>query len=182
MKTLIAMVATIGVATVLSVSLFANPVAKKDLVDTAIDSKQFPTLVSLVKQAGLVDVLKSDGPFTVFAPTEEAFRAVPKETLNKLAGDKELLKKVLLYHVVPANVKAKDVVKLSGKSAETALKGQKVTVKVDSKGVVMINTAKVIKTDIGASNGTIHVINKVLIPDLSEPEASASACSSCVGK
>lgn len=149
----------------------------KDIVDTAVGSKSFPTLVSLVKSADLVDTLKSKGPFTVFAPTEDAFKALPKATLDAVTSDKELLKKVLLYHVVPGNVMAKDVVKLNGKTAKTALDKATVNIKVDSHGAVFVNDAKVIKTDIAASNGTIHVINKVLVPAMEEAsEAKSSSC------
>lgn len=163
MKKLIAL-ALSAVALTGAVALTAAP-AQIDLVDTAVDSKSFPTLVSLVQKADLVTTLKGKGPFTVFAPTEEAFKALPKATAEAVTSDKELLKKVLLYHVVPGNVMAKDVVTLNGKSAKTALKDA--TVKVTVKGKeVMVNDAKVIKTDIVASNGTIHVINKVLVPPM----------------
>lgn len=134
-----------------------------DIVDTAVASKQFPTLVKLVTDAGLVDTLKGEGPFTVFAPTEKAFAKLPKATLKKLGEDKELLKKVLLYHVVPGKVTAADVVKLNGQKAKTA-NGAEVAIKVDAHGTVRINKSKVVKTDILASNGVIHVIDTVLLP------------------
>jgi len=174
-------------------SSIANAPAKKDIVDTAVDSKAFPTLVSLVQRAGLVDTLKSKGPFTVFAPSEEAFKALPKATLDAVLADKELLKSVLLYHVVPGKVMAKDAVAANGKSVGTALKGAKVEVKVKD-GKVMIDGATVIKTDIAASNGVIHVIDKVIVPSDAEIKASKakvepapkpeakSSCGGCAGK
>lgn len=135
---------------------------KKDIVDTAVAAGSFNTLVTAVKAAGLVDALKADGPLTVFAPTDEAFAKVPKATLEALLKpeNKEQLKAVLTYHVVSGNVMAKDVVNL--KSAE-ALSGETIKIKV-KKGSVMLNDAKVIKTDIATSNGTIHVIDTVLLP------------------
>lgn len=143
-----------------SAFLFAgSPSSKTDIVDTAVAAGQFSTLVTAVKAAGLVDVLKGEGPFTVFAPTDEAFAKLPKGTLEKLLNDKEALKKILTYHVVSGNVMAKDVVKLS--SAET-VQGQ--TVDISTKNGVMINNATVIKADISCSNGTIHVIDTVLLP------------------
>jgi uncharacterized surface protein with fasciclin (FAS1) repeats len=137
--------------------------AKADIVDTAVAAGSFKTLVSLVKSAGLVDVLKGDGPFTVFAPTDAAFAKVPKATLEKLGKDKELLKKVLTYHVVAGNVMAKDVVKLN--SAKT-VEGNKVNIMVKKGSVFLNKTTKVVKTDIKTSNGTIHVIDSVLLPPM----------------
>lgn len=133
------------------------------IVGVAVDSGSFPTLVKLVQEAGLVDVLNSEGPFTVFAPTEEAFAAVPDEVLNALMEDKELLKSVLLYHVVPGKVKAEQVVTMSGQEASTALEGKSLRIRVDGDRV-WVGDAQVVQTDIAASNGVIHVINKVLIP------------------
>ena len=135
---------------------------KADIVDTAVASKKFPTLVKLVTEAGLVDTLKGDGPFTVFAPSEEAFKKLPKKTVDALLADKEALKKVLLYHVVKGKVLAADAIKLDGKTAKSANDlGLKVSVK---NGSVYINKSKVVKTDIMASNGVIHVIDTVLMP------------------
>ncbi len=135
---------------------------KQDIVDTAVASGKFPTLVKLVQTAGLVETLKSKGPFTVFAPTEEAFAKLPKATVDALLKDKKALAEVLTYHVVPGRVLAADVVKMNGKSAKT-VQGQKVKVKVKD-GTVMINKSKVVQTDIMTSNGVIHVIDTVLIP------------------
>lgn len=134
--------------------------AEKDIVDTAVAAGKFNTLVTAVKAAGLVDTLKGKGPFTVFAPTDEAFAKVPKETLDALLKDKEALTKVLTYHVVPGKVMAKDVVKLD--SAKTA-QGESVSIHA-ADGSVKINDAKVIKADIECSNGVIHVIDTVLLP------------------
>jgi uncharacterized surface protein with fasciclin (FAS1) repeats len=131
-----------------------------DLVQTARDAGQFKTLTKLLKSAGLVSTLRGDGPYTVFAPTDKAFAKVPKRTLNALARDKKKLKAVLLYHVVAGKVTAADVVKL--KKAET-VNGADVRIRVRG-GKVYINKARVTKADVNASNGVIHVVNRVLIP------------------
>jgi uncharacterized surface protein with fasciclin (FAS1) repeats len=133
---------------------------QKDIVDTAVAAGNFTTLVKLVQQAGLVDTLKGAGPFTVFAPTDEAFSKVPKATLDALAADKEKLKAVLTYHVVPGKVMAADVTKVS--EAKT-VQGQSVKIRT-SGGNVTIDDATVVKADITASNGVIHVIDSVMIP------------------
>jgi transforming growth factor-beta-induced protein len=135
-------------------------IAPKDIVDTAVADGRFTTLVTALQAAGLVDTLKGAGPFTVFAPTNDAFSKLPAGTLDSLLKDIPALKNVLLYHVVSGKVMAADVVKLT--SATTVL-GKNVTIRVDQ-GNVYINDAKVIITDIEASNGVIHVINAVLIP------------------
>ena len=119
----------------------------------------FKTLTAAVEAAGLQETLTDGGPFTVFAPTDEAFAKLPEGTVEKLLANPEQLKQVLLYHVVSGNVMAADVVKLD--SAET-LNGAKVA--INAKDGVKINDANVIKTDIGASNGVVHVIDTVLIP------------------
>lgn len=130
-----------------------------DIVDTAVSAGNFQTLVTAVKEAGLVDTLKSDGPFTVFAPTDEAFAKVPKETLQGLLADKKALTKVLTYHVVPGKVMAADVVNLA--SAKT-VQGQSIS--IDTSNGVMVDGANVIATDIETSNGVIHVIDSVILP------------------
>ena len=135
---------------------------KANIVQTAVAAGQFKTLVSLVKQAGLVGALSGKGPLTVFAPTDAAFAKLPKATLAALGKDKAKLKAVLLYHVVSGKVTAAKVVKLT--SAKT-LNGQSVSIKVTG-GKVFINTAQVVTPDVMASNGVIHVINKVLIPPM----------------
>ena len=133
---------------------------KKDIVDTAVSPGRFNTLVPAVQAAGLVDTLKGPGPFTVFAPTDEAFAKIPKDQLDALLKDKEKLRAVLTYHVVPGAVMAKDVV--PGKVATA--QGQSLNVDVKY-GNVMINQAKVVKTDIVTSNGVIHVIDSVVLPN-----------------
>jgi uncharacterized surface protein with fasciclin (FAS1) repeats len=134
--------------------------SEKDIVDTAVAADQFKTLVTAVKAAGLVETLKGEGPFTVFAPTDEAFAKIPQEKLEALLKDKKALTAVLTYHVVPGKVMAKDVVKLD--SAKTA-QGGNVSISATD-GSVKINGAKVIKADIECKNGVIHVIDTVLLP------------------
>ncbi len=138
----------------------AKPAAKPNIVQTAVAAGQFKTLTKLVKEAGLVSALQAKGPYTVFAPTDAAFAKVPKATLAALAKDKAKLRAVLLYHVVNGKLTAAKVVNLH--SVKT-LNGQSLKVRV-SHGTVTVGGARVIQTDIGASNGVIHVINKVLIP------------------
>ena len=133
---------------------------QKNIVQTAVAAGQFKTLVSLVKAAGLAGALSGPGPLTVFAPTDAAFAKVPKATLAALAKDKAKLKAVLLYHVAKGKVTAAKVVKL--KSVKT-LQGGSLAIRV-SGGKVYVGGAQVTKPDVIASNGVIHVINKVLIP------------------
>jgi uncharacterized surface protein with fasciclin (FAS1) repeats len=133
---------------------------RQDIVDTAVSAEQFKTVVAAVKAAELVEVLRGEGPFTVFAPTDKAFAKVPKEQLEALLKDKEKLQGVLTYHVVPGKVMAADVVKVQ--SAKT-VQGKPVKVVVKD-GKVRINGANVLKTDIECSNGVIHVIDAVLLP------------------
>ena len=130
----------------------------KDIVDTAVAAGQFKTLATALQAAGLVDTLKGPGPFTVFAPTDEAFAKVPKDQLDALLKDKAKLTKVLTYHVVPGKVMAADV--KAGKVK--TVQGSELT--VATSGGVMVDSAKVVKTDIVASNGVIHVIDSVVIP------------------
>src|SRR5689334_483005 len=137
----------------------------KDVVDTAVAAGNFKTLAAALTKAGLVDTLKGPGPFTVFAPTDEAFAKVPKATLDALAADPAKLKAVLLYHVVAGRVAAADVVKLT--SAQT-LNGASVKVKVDA-GNVYVDAAKVVTPDVTASNGIIHAIDSVLLPPTTTP-------------
>jgi uncharacterized surface protein with fasciclin (FAS1) repeats len=131
-----------------------------DIVATATAAGKFTTLTMLLKRAGLVSALKQPGPYTVFAPTDAAFKKVPKKTLKALLANKAKLKAVLLYHVVAGKVTAADVVKL--RSAKT-LNGKKVGIRVSGSNV-FVNTAKVVKADVMATNGVIHVVNRVLIP------------------
>ena len=138
-----------------------NNLAKEmDIVETALNAGSFTTLATALTETGLVDALKGEGPFTVFAPNDEAFKKLPKGTLENLLKDKEALKNILLYHVVSGNVVAKDVVKLS---KATTLSGQDVKIKVKGK-TVKINNSKVISADVKAKNGVIHVIDTVLMP------------------
>jgi uncharacterized surface protein with fasciclin (FAS1) repeats len=134
--------------------------ADKDIVETAQAAGQFNTLLTAAQAAGLVETLQGEGPFTVFAPTDEAFAKVPKATLAALLRDKAQLKQVLLYHVVPGKVMAAQAAQLD--SARTA-QGQSFTIRAAG-GKVMINGATVIQADIPASNGVIHVIDTVLLP------------------
>jgi uncharacterized surface protein with fasciclin (FAS1) repeats len=140
--------------------------AALDIVDTAIADGRFTTLVAAVQAAGLVDTLKSEGPFTVFAPTDDAFAALPAGTLDSLLlpENKQQLTDILLYHVVAGKVLAADVVGLNGQSAETALAGKSVSIKVENGMVYLNDTVQVIITDIETSNGVIHVIDAVLLP------------------
>lgn len=131
----------------------------KDIVDTAVAAGSFNTLVTAVKEAGLVETLKGKGPFTVFAPTDAAFAKIPQDQLNAILADKALLTKILTYHVVPAKVMAADV--KPGKVQ--TVQGSALTVAV-SDGQVMVDNAKVIKTDILTTNGVIHVIDTVVAP------------------
>jgi uncharacterized surface protein with fasciclin (FAS1) repeats len=162
-KRIVALLAVAAVATAVAVPALARPAAPAangNIVQTAVAAGQFKTLVSLVKSAGLVGALSGKGPLTVFAPTDAAFAKVPKATLNALAMDPAKLKAVLLYHVVSGKVTAAQVVKLT--SAKT-LEGSTVKIAVKN-GSVYVNGAKVVKPDVMASNGVIHVINKVLLP------------------
>lgn len=134
--------------------------APRDIVDTAVAAGSFKTLVKAVQEAGLVQTLKGPGPFTVFAPTDEAFAKLPAGTLDALLKDKQRLTAVLTYHVVPGRVLAADVMKL--KSAKT-VNGQEIAISIKD-GVVMVDNARVIRTDIAASNGVIHVIDSVILP------------------
>ena len=135
--------------------------SSKDIVENAVNSGKFNTLVTAVKSAGLVDTLKSKGPFTVLAPSDSAFDKLPKGTVETLLKDKDALSKILTYHVISGDVKAKKVTTL--KSAKT-VNGKDVTIKLED-GKVFINDAQVVMTDIECSNGTIHMIDKVLLPN-----------------
>ena len=136
--------------------------AKKDIVDTAVAAGNFKTLAAALKAAGLVDTLKGAGPFTVFAPTDEAFAKLPAGTVEDLLKpeNKGKLAAILTYHVVPAKAMAKDV---TGMKTAKTVNGKDLNLKVDG-DKVMINTATVTKADIEASNGVIHVIDTVLLP------------------
>ena len=134
----------------------------KDIVDTAVDADGFNTLVTAVQKSGLVDALKGEGPFTVFAPTDKAFSNLPKGILDTLLANPELLSEVLLYHVVEGKVMAEDVAEMNGAQVET-LYGKNIKISITD-GLVYINEAKVTSTDIETTNGVIHVIDSVLVP------------------
>lgn len=138
--------------------------ADKDIVDTAVSAGSFQTLVAAVKAADLVEVLKSKGPFTVLAPTDEAFKKLPEGTVQTLLKpeNKEKLVAILKYHVIPSKAMAADVVKLSGKKVKT-VEGSEVAIEAGSSGV-KVNNANVVKTDIECTNGVIHVIDSVILP------------------
>ena len=133
-----------------------------DIVAVASATEGFSTLVAALTAGGLVETLQGAGPFTVFAPTDEAFAKVPAATLAALGKDKAALKNVLLYHVVAGKVMAADALKLAGKGAKT-VEGQEAKITVMG-GVPMINQAHIVKTDIVAKNGVIHVIDAVILP------------------
>jgi len=139
----------------------ATSPASKDVIDTAVAAGNFGTLAKALTAAGLVDTLKGEGPFTVFAPTDAAFAKLPPGTLDDLLGNKERLTAVLTYHVVPGKVMAADVVKLS--DAKT-VQGQSVSIATEG-GAVKVDEATVTQTDIVSSNGVIHVIDSVILPD-----------------
>lgn len=134
----------------------------KDIVETAVAAGSFKTLAKLLTDAGLVETLKGPGPFTVFAPTDEAFAKVPAATLAALGKDKAALRNVLLYHVVAGKVMAADVAKLNGKGAKT-VQGSEAKVMLMGEAV-MVNNAHVVTADIAAKNGVIHVIDAVILP------------------
>ena len=152
-------------AVALPMSFAAATAAKAaDIVDTAVSAGQFKTLVQAVQAAGLVDTLKSGGPFTVFAPTDEAFAKLPAGTVENLLKpeNREKLRSVLTYHVVPGKVTSADI---AGKTAMPKTV-QGATVDIDAtKGGVMVDNAKVVKPDVMASNGVIHVIDTVIMPN-----------------
>lgn len=144
--------------TVASLSLAALSAQAKDIVDTAVEAGQFKTLATALQAAGLVQTLKGPGPFTVFAPTDEAFAKIPKADLDALLKDKAKLTAVLTYHVVPGKVLAKDVKAGRVKTVQ----GSELT--IGTTAGVTVDAAKVVKTDIVADNGVIHVIDSVVLP------------------
>ena len=157
-------------------STAVKPQQQKDVVDTAVSAGSFKTLVAAVKAAGLVETLKGEGPFTVFAPTDEAFAKLPAGTVESLLKpeSKAKLQAILTYHVVPGKVMAADVVKLSG---AVTVQGQQVDIAVTD-GTVTVDKAKVLKTDIACSNGVIHVIDSVILPSDSDIVDTAVAAGS----
>jgi uncharacterized surface protein with fasciclin (FAS1) repeats len=157
MKKLIALATMFAALTAGTVSVSAG--SGKDIVDTAIEAESFATLVTALEVADLVETLKAGGPFTVFAPTDEAFAAIPEADLKALLADKDALIKVLTYHVVPGKLMASDVVK-----RDTAKTVEGSAIAIDAGDGVKVDNAKVLKTDIEASNGVIHVIDRVIMP------------------
>lgn len=129
------------------------------IVDVAVSAGKFNTLVETLKTAGLVEALSGEGPFTVFAPTDEAFAQIPTDTLQAVLQNKEQLAAILTYHVVPGKLMASDVVRTS---ALKTLQGQSIT--ITTEGSVQVDGANVISADIEADNGVIHVIDRVILP------------------
>jgi uncharacterized surface protein with fasciclin (FAS1) repeats len=150
-----------GALTLLAVGVNAQQ-GGKDIVDTAVAAGSFKTLAKALQAADLVDTLKGKGPYTVFAPTDEAFAKLPASTLEDLlkSENKAKLKRILTYHVVPGRVSASEVAKLR---SATAVSGDTIDITANG-GVVMVDNARVVKTDVGASNGIIHVIDAVILP------------------
>ena len=159
-KTLTVTAAALLIATSVPGPARAENHSQKDIVATAVAAGNFNTLAAALKAADLIDTLRGKGPFTVFAPTDDAFKKLPAGTLDALLADKAQLTKVLTYHVVAGAVMAADVVKL--KEAKT-VEGSSVKIAVKGKDV-MVDGAKVVKTDVVASNGVIHVIDSVILP------------------
>lgn len=158
---LVAIAALAGAPSALAQANHSEAAAHEhDIVDTAVSAGQFSTLVAAVQAAGLVDALKAEGPYTVFAPTDEAFAALPEGTVESLLANPEALAQILLYHVVAGEVMAADVVNLT---SATTLQGQDISISVDGESV-RINGATVVAADVAASNGVIHVIDTVILP------------------
>ena len=151
----------VAAAALIAGSAYAGSM-KKDIVDTAVNAGSFETLVAAVQAAGLVDTLKGDGPFTVFAPTDEAFAALPEGTVEELLKpeNKDQLTAILTYHVVPGKVMSSD---LSDDMMATTVQGTDVMIDLDNG--VMVQDATVVSADIETSNGVIHVIDKVILPE-----------------
>lgn len=161
MKLKILLIAVLTIFVTTSVVTASNH-EKKDIVDTAVAAGSFNTLAAALGAAGLIDTLKSDGPFTVFAPTDEAFTKLPAGTVDDLLKpeNKDKLTAILTYHVVPGKVMAKDVVTMT---EATTVNGANLTIKTED-AKVMVDMTHVTKTDIETSNGVIHVIDSVLMP------------------
>jgi uncharacterized surface protein with fasciclin (FAS1) repeats len=160
--TLMKKIVSYALATWMSVASMSAFGFEKNIVDTAVEAGKFKTLAAALGAAGLVDAVKGPGPFTVFAPSDEAFAKLPKGTVETLLKpeNKDKLKAILTYHVVPGKVMAKDVLGVKGAKS---LNGQRIDVKVDG-GKVMVDGAQVVATDIACTNGVIHVIDSVILP------------------
>jgi uncharacterized surface protein with fasciclin (FAS1) repeats len=165
---------SIVVAALAALVLGARSSQAADIVDIAASDKNFSTLVAAVKAAGLAETLKGDGPFTVFAPTNAAFAKLPRGTVQNLLKpeNKAKLVALLTYHVVPGKVTAADVVKLKNNTPVKSVQGG--AIRVRTRPGVMVNNAKVIKTDILADNGVIHVIDTVIMPPMGMTNRSAA--------
>jgi uncharacterized surface protein with fasciclin (FAS1) repeats len=157
----------LAAASLLAFGLSARSARAQDIVDIAASNPDFSTLVTAIKAAGLVDTLKGPGPFTVFAPTNAAFAKLPKGSVEKLLKNKAALTRILTYHVVPGKILAADVLKLKNGTRVKSVEGSEILVR--NKPGVMVDRAKVIKTDIIADNGVIHVIDSVIMP---KPQAT----------
>jgi uncharacterized surface protein with fasciclin (FAS1) repeats len=163
---LLSLLAVVGAQPLLAKMEVPEDAAKQaNIVETAVAAGQFKTLAAALEAAGLIDALTGKGPFTVFAPTDEAFAKLPAGTVESLLKpeNKEKLKSILLYHVVAGNVTAKQVTKLNGRMVKTLEGG---SIKISTTDGVMVDDARVTKTDIQASNGVIHVIDTVLMPKM----------------
>jgi len=145
--------------------------AQADIVETAVEAGSFETLARALEAAGLVETLKGEGPFTVFAPTDEAFARLPEGTLESLLQNPDELARILTYHVVPGEVTSSQVVKLDRAST---VQGQNVRIRVVD-GSVMVNDATVVQADVRASNGVIHVIDRVILPSESTGQTGGPA-------
>jgi uncharacterized surface protein with fasciclin (FAS1) repeats len=157
--TLVALAAVAGTSSAAAAAA-AAPAQQSDIVDTAVAAGSFTTLASLLERAGLVDALRQPGPYTVFAPTDAAFARLPKGKLRSLKRHPKRLKQVLLYHVASGRLEAEDV---AARRSIEMLNGKRVRIRATDNGV-FVNRARVMTPDVGASNGVIHVINRVLIP------------------
>ena len=163
----LALAATLGIPGTLAAqeaqgySESPSPTATADIIETAAAAGSFTTLAKAIEAADLTATLKGEGPFTVFAPTDEAFAKLPKGTLDALLKDKAKLAAILTYHVVPGNVMSKEV---AGMSSARTVNGQDLSIKAKD-GKVKVNKATVTTADIAASNGVIHVIDQVLMPE-----------------
>jgi uncharacterized surface protein with fasciclin (FAS1) repeats len=161
MRKLSTLVAASAVALTLSAAPAAAQMAENDIVDVAVAAGDFNTLATALEAADLVSVLKGEGPFTVFAPTDAAFAKLPEGTVEGLLADKEALARVLTYHVVPGKVMASDVV---GLSEASSVEGSPISISVVDGQVMLNGSATVVATDVNASNGVIHVIDTVILP------------------
>ncbi len=165
---------TVALVAVALIVAGASASRAADIVHIAASNEDFSTLVAAVKAAGLVDALKGEGPFTVFAPTNKAFAKLPKGTVESLLKpeNKDKLVEILTYHVVPGKVMAADVAGLASGTKVATLSGGEVTVKKSGSNI-FLNTSKIVATDIVASNGVIHVIDSVLLPSKSDKKPAS---------